>query len=52
MQVTIKLKSDENAAKIVLMKKQNNSIIFNLKIIPFEQKFLIKSLYRFLFESV
>ena len=51
MQVTIKLKSDENAPKIVLMKKQN-SIIFNLKIIPFEQKFLIKSLYRFLFESV
>ena len=45
------LAATSNAAKIFLMKQQKNSVILNLKIIPFDQKNLNKNYVSFLFLS-
>ena len=46
------LATTSNAAKIFLMIKQKNSVILNLKIIPFDQKKINKKYVSFFFESV
>ena len=38
-----------NAAKIFLIREQKNSIILNIKIVPFDQKNLYKTYVSFLF---
>ena len=40
--ITHDLAATSNTAKLFLMKKQKNSVVLNLKIIPFDQKKLNK----------